>query len=689
MAGIENYIWTEKYRPDTLDGVKGNEVIVDRMKEWIDDKSVPNILLAGPQGTGKTALATAFAKDKYGDDWKQHFKQLNASDDRGIDVVRKEIKSFAQLSTVSDYQYKIIFLDEADALCVPAGTEVVTGYPSKPEVKKIEDVSKDGEPIPSVDFDTNEVQSDKGKMLETGTAPFYDLKLSDGREVIASPEHPFFTVDKNGQLDETKLEELSSGDEIADFKDDIGVSQCEVCGTWTGNSRFCSKSCKNQVHSDYMSDPENNPTKGNTRSKEERETISEALTGGPMAGENNPNWNGDWHGPSMSEVDDEKYEEWCRNISEASPEELSREHKEAIGEGVMRAFHGEVPENYEYTPHYRRIVPDSDSVKCEICGDEKKTEGRDGIYVHHIDGDRDNNSQENLLLVCPRCHNFVCHDRWDDITKGWKENDNRSDPEWVSDGGVQSVETVEVESVEFSHEGKAYNITMEDAPNFMLANGLLTHNTRDAQPALRRVMEDYSDRTRFILSCNYPNKIIDPIQSRCTVFRVEPLEDDVLFDLLENIAQKEGVEYSPDQIEQIVKMSEGDARNAIHTLQSVVIDGQVSDETLDRLAVFPDREAVSEIFEKSVNGDVDEAMTDMEDLLRQGVDPASICDEFVYVVKTSDLPEDAKVKMIDKVADTEWRILNGAKPQIQFNSLLANLRVARHLSLEPFQRDQE
>ncbi len=322
-------MWTEKYRPDSLDEVKGNPVIVERLESWVEDTTVPNLLFAGKQGIGKTTMVTAFAKDKYGDDWTQHFKQLNASDDRGIDVVRDEVKSFAQLSTVSDYQYKIIFLDEADSL------------------------------------------------------------------------------------------------------------------------------------------------------------------------------------------------------------------------------------------------------------------------------------------------------------------------------------------------------------------------TSDAQPALRRIMEDYSDRTRFFLSCNYQSQIIDPIQSRCTVLRVNPLSDDALFEMVKSVADSEGLSYSPDQIEKIVETSDGDARSAVHMLQSVSVDGEVSDDFIDRLIVHVERASVRDIFEEAVSGDVSSAMAMMDSLLMEGADPTTVCHEFEYIVRQSDLPEDAKVKMIDKVAETEWRVLQGSKPQVQFNALLSNLRVARHLSLEPYRREND
>jgi replication factor C small subunit len=108
-------IWIEKYRPQSLDGVVGHPNITDRLKRYVEKNDLPNLLLSGPAGVGKTASATAVARELYGEDWSEHFLELNASDERGIDVVRDRIKSFAR-SSFGGAEYRIIFLDESDAL---------------------------------------------------------------------------------------------------------------------------------------------------------------------------------------------------------------------------------------------------------------------------------------------------------------------------------------------------------------------------------------------------------------------------------------------------------------------------------------------------------------------------------------------------------------------------------------------
>ncbi|MES1919406.1 Subunit of heteropentameric Replication factor C (RF-C) [Bonamia ostreae] len=107
--------WLEKYRPKNLNQIVGNDLVIDRLKSIAETGNMTNLLLSGPPGIGKTTTIICLAKKLLGSDYKKAVLELNASDERGIDVVRNKVKNFAKTKVgLPKGRHKLIILDEAD-----------------------------------------------------------------------------------------------------------------------------------------------------------------------------------------------------------------------------------------------------------------------------------------------------------------------------------------------------------------------------------------------------------------------------------------------------------------------------------------------------------------------------------------------------------------------------------------------
>ena len=114
--GFDSEVWTEKYRPKNFEDMVGQEEIIKRVKALVNSLNIPHLLFAGPAGIGKSTLALIVVKKLFNESWRENYLELNASDERGIDVVRQKVKDFARTKALGSVPFKVIFLDEADAL---------------------------------------------------------------------------------------------------------------------------------------------------------------------------------------------------------------------------------------------------------------------------------------------------------------------------------------------------------------------------------------------------------------------------------------------------------------------------------------------------------------------------------------------------------------------------------------------
>jgi len=199
--------------------------------------------------------------------------------------------------------------------------------------------------------------------------------------------------------------------------------------------------------------------------------------------------------------------------------------------------------------------------------------------------------------------------------------------------------------------------------------------TSDAQSALRRTMEQFSNNTRFILSCNYSSKIIDPIQSRCAVFRFSPLGDEAVAAQVRKIAELEGLEVTDEGVDALVYAADGDMRRAINALQAAsVTDEVVDEETVYAITSTARPEEVEEMVTHAIEGDFVAARSRLDELLTdRGLAGGDIIDQLHRSAWEFDLEEQATVRLMDRLGEADFRITEGANERVQLEALLASL----------------
>ena len=198
--------------------------------------------------------------------------------------------------------------------------------------------------------------------------------------------------------------------------------------------------------------------------------------------------------------------------------------------------------------------------------------------------------------------------------------------------------------------------------------------TADAQAALRRTMERYTQTCRFILSCNYSSKIIEPIQSRCAVFRFRPLTVEDVREYLKRIASLEKIEVTDDGLSAICELAAGDLRKATNILQVAASLGK----KVDQDAVFESTEnirpsEIQELLTTALSGNFTAARSRLDDIIvRHGLSGEDIVQGIHRAVFDLPVSEEAKIRLIDRVGEAEFRIISGSSDRIQLEALLAH-----------------
>lgn len=197
--------------------------------------------------------------------------------------------------------------------------------------------------------------------------------------------------------------------------------------------------------------------------------------------------------------------------------------------------------------------------------------------------------------------------------------------------------------------------------------------TSDAQSALRRTMERYTSTCRFILSCNYSSKIIEPIQSRCAVYRFRPIPQQAIEQRVAHIAKIEGLTVTDEGMEAIIYVSQGDMRKAINALQAAgLLDQQIGMEAIYQITATARPEEIGELIELALSGDFIGARTKLDTLLiNQGLSGEDIIVQVHRAMFDRSIPDILKVKLMDRIGEIDFRLTEGANERIQLEALLA------------------
>jgi replication factor C small subunit len=197
--------------------------------------------------------------------------------------------------------------------------------------------------------------------------------------------------------------------------------------------------------------------------------------------------------------------------------------------------------------------------------------------------------------------------------------------------------------------------------------------TPDAQAALRRTMESYALTCRFILSCNYSSKIIDPIQSRCAIYRFRPLSRDAIAEEIHRIAGKEKIRVSGGAIDAIVYVAQGDMRKAINALQgAAIVSNEIDEKMVYAITSTARPDEIEDLLSLSLKGDFEAAEAVLNNLLyERGIAPNELINQCYRALVKREMDPGLRVALIDTLGEADFRLSEGASSDIQLEALVA------------------
>lgn len=199
--------------------------------------------------------------------------------------------------------------------------------------------------------------------------------------------------------------------------------------------------------------------------------------------------------------------------------------------------------------------------------------------------------------------------------------------------------------------------------------------TESAQQALRIIISDYSHTTRFALACNDSSKIIEPIQSRCSILRFSKLKNEEIEDRLEKILTIESITFEKGGVDALIETAEGDMRYALNNLQSTVVGFiKVTHDNVYKIVDIPRPEILIQVFTLCLDGNIDQALNNINMLLNDGYNTYDIVNVIAKVIQDSlSIEEDLKFEILKIVSIMKMKVLEGIDSKAQLYGFIANI----------------
>ncbi|MGB9728361.1 MAG: replication factor C small subunit [Thermoprotei archaeon] len=601
----EELMWAEKYRPKRLDDIINQDDIIRALKSFVKEKSVPHMLFAGPAGVGKTATAIAFARELYGENWRENTLELNAS-------VSKDTPLLVKVNG----RIKELAFEDLDKIYFNKNNNHATT-----EYVKVNDLDVLTE-------ENRKIVWRKVKYLIRHKAnKILRIKFEKG-ELKLTGNHSVMIIDENGDITTKHAYELKEKDYLISF-------------TFNTNPNT------NETTIEYS-----------TLNNNGRSFLVQKLKVNELLG--------DVYNMDKLEFEGKVKIEWKENSSvNLLPIIPFMRFFERIN-GRMKINWRDALEHRLYNEEVASknllrelLLP----VDTNSLSDEEKREYYKLMALINSD----------LHVVRIMKIETIDYDDYvyDVSVPGNEKFFAGALPILLHNSDERGIDTVR----ETIKERFARTLPVGDVPFKLIILDESDAMTADAQTALRRVMELFARNVRFILTCNYSNKIIEPIQSRTVVFRFSPLPKNKVIERLKFIAKNENVDVSEDGYEAIWDVSAGDMRKAINVLQSAsALSSKITGDIIYKVAGMTRPKEVREVLNLALIGRFSDARDKLYELLyNYGLSGNDIISQIHKEVFRLNVDESVKIKILKMLGDYEYRLMEGSNEEIQLSSLLAQI----------------